>query len=137
MHVLCTHHFQYFVGFMLGHCQNDLHRLVSEFKNMRGMMSTCVPDAFRCTDDGRPSNTAFANLLQKPFTKRQMTAFAILLSVERQLIAVHTDLHGDIPSADRTPPLQPSCVHSPRRLKQIDCVTLAKNRTKLNCRSRP
>jgi hypothetical protein len=67
---------------------------------MRGMMGARVPNAFCCTDDSRPSNTAFANLLQKPFTKRQMTAFSVLLSVERQLIAVHTDLHGDSPSTD-------------------------------------
>jgi hypothetical protein len=72
-------------------------------------MSTCVPDAFRCADDGRPSNTAFANLLQKPFTKRQMTAFAVLLSVERQLIAVHTDLRGDIPILTECHPYKLSC----------------------------
>jgi len=96
MHVLCAHHFQYLVGFVLSHRQDDLYRLVSEFKNMRGMMSARVPDPFRCADDGRPSNTASANLLQKPFTKRHMTAFAVLLSVERELIAVHTDLRGGI-----------------------------------------
>src|ERR1700730_16252903 len=103
MHVFRSHSLQDLVGFTLGHGQNNLHRLVRELKNMRRVMSAGVANTFRCADDRRPSDTALANLLQNPFTKRQ-------------LIAVHTDLRITSHVLTERHPYRLSCIPLSRQM---------------------
>jgi hypothetical protein len=101
MNVFGAHDLQDVVGLVLCNSKNDLQRLIGEFQRVRRMMRTSVADAFGATDDGRTVDPKLANLVQQPFAYRLVAVLAVLLGIERQLIAVH---HAPPGRASRVPP---------------------------------
>lgn len=93
-------HFYTFLPQMLEHefrllfadGHRHLDRLISQFKEMRGVQFAIMSEAFASGDQRCTTDAQFHSSLQQPFSERLVVVLTVLLSEKSQLIASHSPL---------------------------------------------